>query len=155
MVLNLYAYTYRSHGMRVGVVDLQRQRVIRSSHSRLFDPYDFQGYVPVSLLPENQSWLLDYGNGSFSESYYDYDPYYYGGYSDYGDEYDNPYYGNDYYEEDYYEDEQGRPNYSVRSTVAEGNFNVEPLSQVYDRNYRTESGANIRLKRETEFIRVR
>ncbi|MFQ5569332.1 MAG: hypothetical protein ACE5G0_06630 [Rhodothermales bacterium] len=151
-VLNAYN---RSHGMRVGVVDLQRGRVVSSSHSYLFDPYDFQGYVPVSLLPEDRSWLLDYGNGSFSGAYYEYDPYYYGGYSDYGNEYDDPYYGDDYYEEDYYEDEYGRPNYSVRSTVAEANFNVAPLSKVYDRNYSTEFGAKIHLRRETEFVRVK
>ncbi len=147
---------YRTaHGLRVGAVDLRRQRVVPTSYSRLFDPYDFQGYVPVSLLPEDAGWLLDYGQGSFSGVYFEDDPYYYGGYSGYGDDYDDPYYGDDYYEEDYYEDDRGRPHYSVRSTVAEANFGVTALAKTYDRNYRTAFGADIHLKREAEFVRVK
>ncbi len=144
-----------SHGMRVGVVDLYSGRVVRASYSRLFDLDHFDGYVPVSLLPDDRGWLLDYGNASYSANYYDHDPYYYGGYSDYDDAYDDPYYGDDYYEEEYYVDEQQRPHYSVRSTVAEANFDVAPLTKVHDRSYQTAFGATIQLKRETEFIRVK
>jgi hypothetical protein len=147
---------YRSsHGLRVGKVDLRRGRVVPTSYSRLFDTRDFQGHVPVSLLPEDHGWLLDYGQQSFSGTYYEDDPYYYGGYDGYGDEYEDTYYGDDYYEEDYYEDAGGSPYYSVRSTVAEANFGVKPLTRVRDRNYTTSFGANIHLKRETEFVRVK
>jgi len=144
-----------SHGMHVGVVDLDRGRVVESSYSRLFDLNHFDGYVPVSLLPDDTGWLLDYGNASYSATYYDHDPYYYGGYSDYDEAYDDPYYGDDYYEEEYYVDEQQRPHYSVRSTVAEANFEVAPLTKVHDRSYQTTFGATIQLKRETEFVRVK
>lgn len=148
--------SYRSsHGFRAGVLDLRQGRVNLVNYSRLFDPYDFNGYVPISLIPENESWLLDYGLGSFSANYYDWDPYYYGGYSGYGSQYDNPYYSNDYYEEDYYEDDYGRPHYSVRSTVGHDNFDVAPLTYANNVNYRTRRGAEINLKRETEFIRMR
>ncbi|MDX1547240.1 MAG: hypothetical protein R3247_09645, partial [Rhodothermales bacterium] len=78
---------YRSgHDLRAGVLDLRRGRVVPTSYSRLFDPYDFNGFVPVSLLPHDAGWLLDYGEASFSGAYYDYDPYYYGGYQGYGDD---------------------------------------------------------------------
>jgi hypothetical protein len=147
---------YRSsHGLRVGKVDLRRGRVVPTSYSRLFQTRDFQGHVPVSLLPEDHSWLLDYGNQSFSGAYYEDDPYYYGGYNGYGEEYEDAYHGDDYYEEDYYVDEQGRPNYSVQSTVAEANFGVKPLTRVRDRNYTTSFGASIHLKREAEFVRIK
>ena len=144
-----------SHGMRVGVVDLYRRRVVPASYSRHFDPNHFDGYVPVSLLPDDRGWLLDYGDASYSANYYDQDPYYYGGYSDYDQAYDDPYYGDDYYEEDYYVDEYDRPHYNVRSTVAEANFDVVPLTKVRDRSYQTAFGANIQLKRETSFVRVK
>lgn len=64
------------HGtsVRAGAVDLRRERVRTIGHSRLFDPYDFRGYVPVSLLPEGAGWLMDYGPDAISA--YD-DPYYY------------------------------------------------------------------------------
>ena len=144
-----------SHGMRVGVVDLYRRRVVPASYSRHFDPNHFDGYVPVSLLPDDSGWLLDYGDASYSATYYDQDPYYYGGYSDYDQAYDDPYYGDDYYEEDYYVDESGQPHYNVRSTVAEANFDVAPLTTVRDRSYQTAIGATIQLKRETSFVRVK
>lgn len=148
--------SYRAqHGMRVGAIDLRRGRVVPTSYSYLFNPHDFNGFVPVSLLPDDTSWLLDYGEASFSAAYYDSDPYYYGGYNDYGSEYDDDYYGDDYYEEDYYEDDRGRPYYSVRSTVAEANFNIEPVEKTYSRNYQTSFGANISLKREAAFVRVK
>ena len=144
-----------SHGMRVGVVDLYRGRVVSSSYSRCFDLNNFDGYVPVSLLPDDQGWLLDYGNASYSANYYDHDPYYYGGYSNYDDAYDDPYYGDDYYEEDYYVDDRQQPHYSVRSTVAEANFNVAAQTKTHSRSYQTAFGANINLKRETSFVRVK
>ncbi len=147
----LYDQYRPAHGLRVGQVDLRSGRVVSTSYSRLFDPYNFNGYVPVSLLPEDSGWLLDYGQASFSGSYYDDDPYYYGGYSGY-DGYDDA--GDDYYEEDYYEDAAGRPYFSVRSTIADGNFDVAAQTQLYDRKHRTSFGAEIRLRRETEFVRV-
>ncbi len=53
------AYDSR-HGYRVGRVDLRRGRVKMKKHSRLFDPYDFGGFVPISLLPDDER-LWDYG----------------------------------------------------------------------------------------------
>ena len=67
-----------AHGkdVRVGRVDLRGERVRSSGHSRLFDPYDFTGYVPVSLLPEGADWLMDYGPEALSAL--DDPDYYYG-----------------------------------------------------------------------------
>ncbi|MGI9174934.1 MAG: hypothetical protein ACR2GR_06415, partial [Rhodothermales bacterium] len=68
----------RGHTLDVGVLDLRRGRVEKVRHSRLFDPYDFDGFVPISLLPEDNDWLCDYGYGSVTAYYYgDDDGYYY------------------------------------------------------------------------------
>lgn len=69
----------RGHDLQVGVLDLRRGRVEPVRHSRLFDPYDFDGFVPISLLPEDDGRLCDYGYGSVTAHYYgDDDDYYYG-----------------------------------------------------------------------------
>ena len=60
----------RGHDLRVGVLDLRRGRVEPVRRSRLFDPYDFDGFVPISLLPEDDGWLCDYGYGSVTAHYY-------------------------------------------------------------------------------------
>ncbi|MBT8399349.1 MAG: hypothetical protein KJO98_02635 [Rhodothermia bacterium] len=56
----LYNAYDSQHGYRVGSVDLRRGRVKMKKHSRLFDPYDFGGFVPISLLPDDDR-LWDYG----------------------------------------------------------------------------------------------
>ncbi len=69
-VLDTYGPAYE-----VGRLDLRRGRVHRVDRSRLFDPYAFDGWVPVSLLPEDPSWLYDYGPGAISAYEDDYDYY--------------------------------------------------------------------------------
>jgi hypothetical protein len=70
---------YRAEdGYRAGRVDLGRHRVDSIRRSRLFDPYEFSGAPPVSLLPDQDGWLWDYGVDALSAGYDDYD-YYYGG----------------------------------------------------------------------------
>ncbi|MDX1429541.1 MAG: hypothetical protein R3282_04590 [Rhodothermales bacterium] len=68
---NDYLYNaYDSHhGYRVGRVDLRRGRVHMKKHSRLFDPYNFDGFVPISLLPDDDR-LWDYG-APYLDSRYD------------------------------------------------------------------------------------
>lgn len=124
----------RSHGFRVGVVDLRRKRVDPVQYSRFFDPVHFTGYAPISLLPENQQWLFDYGRGSFSAGYYEDDPYYYGGY-----------YNDEYYEDDYYE-------YSAVNAAAD--FRVQPLTNNRRTSVSTSFGAQIQFQRESEFVRL-
>ncbi len=65
-------------GYRAGRVDLRRHRVLPIRRSRLWDPYRYTGVVPVSLLPDQQGWLWDYGVEALSAVYDDYD-WYYGG----------------------------------------------------------------------------
>jgi len=70
---------YRSEdGYRAGRVDLRRHRVHRIRRSRLWSPYRYTGVVPVSLLPDQQGWLWDYGIEALSAADDNYD-WYYGG----------------------------------------------------------------------------
>ncbi len=62
--------------MRVGQVDLRRNRVRTKGYSRLFDPRRWQGFTPISLLPEDDGWLWDFGADAISAAYDDYDAYY-------------------------------------------------------------------------------
>ncbi len=66
-----------SDGYRAGRLDLIRGRVSRISRARLFDPYNASGYYPISVLPENEGWLWDFGADAISAATDDYD-YYYG-----------------------------------------------------------------------------
>lgn len=118
----------RSHGYRAGRLDLRRNRVISIGRSRLFDPYDFNGHVPVSLLPEESSWLLDYGYDSLSGYPYSGDHYY-----------DDGYYDQDYgSEEPYYDDLK----------------QLKPLQRKLDNTYRTARGVDVYLNREMELTRI-
>lgn len=64
----LNAYSSRD-GMRVGRLDLRKERVKSVRRSRLFNSRDFNGNVPYSLLPEDDRLfdysyeLFSYGNG--------------------------------------------------------------------------------------------
>lgn len=134
-ILNDYR---RSHGFHVGVLDLRRERVRPVRRSRLFDPYDFRGFVPISLLPQDEAWIGDYGYGAPTRHWYgDDDVYYYGRPDDYGS----------------YNRIEPRTSTDGRSS----SFsipNVQPLERSDDETYRTESGAEIRLKRETTLERL-
>ena len=63
------AYDSR-HGYRVGHIDLRRGKVKQVRHSRLFDPYNFDGFVPISLLPDDDR-LWDYGSPYMDGRYRD------------------------------------------------------------------------------------
>ncbi|GAB5519932.1 MAG: hypothetical protein RhofKO_21830 [Rhodothermales bacterium] len=136
------------HGYRVGEVDLYRERVHKKRRSELFRPNDFNGFVPISVLPEDVDWLTDYGQGSVSAYYYGDDPdVFYGsygdGYSDYGDT-NRPYYsqrGNS----------QGQP----LSAPALQPRTTDPLQLSDDQQFNTQNGATIRLKRDTQIQRIR
>ena len=60
----------------VGRVDLRNGRVRSASRSRLFNPNSWEGFAPISLLPEDEGWLWDYGSDAISAVYDDYDAYY-------------------------------------------------------------------------------
>ena len=62
----------RRHGVRVGRLDLRRERVRSVRRSRLFGASHFNGDVPVSLLPEDDR-LFDYSYEYFSGYYRDND----------------------------------------------------------------------------------
>ncbi len=83
---------YGRDGVRIGKIDLRRGRVREARGSRLLGRGRYDRLVPVSLLPDDPSWLLDYGDYSISAFPYDRDRY-----DDYG--YDDGYYygsnGND------------------------------------------------------------
>ncbi len=60
----------RSDVISAGRVDLNRGRVEPIRYSRLFDPGAFDGYVPISLLPDDASWLSDYDDDEISYENY-------------------------------------------------------------------------------------
>ena len=62
--------------IRVGRVDLKHGRVRSADYSRLFDPNRWQGFAPISLLPEDEGWLWDFGADAISAARDDYDAYY-------------------------------------------------------------------------------
>lgn len=124
----------RAHGYRVGVLNLRRERVDPVRHSRLFDPYAFDGFVPVDLLPENRGWLFDYGMESVSTRRYRDDVY--------GDVYDDVlYYG--------YGDHGPAPYFSTRPSVT-----LPSLQEADRREITTVRGARIELDRTAEIRRI-
>ena len=74
-VLDAY---HHSDGYRVGSVDLRNHRVRAKQSSRLFRPNRADSHVPISLLPNDEGWLWDYGIDAISATVDDYD-WYYGG----------------------------------------------------------------------------
>ncbi len=62
--------------VRVGKVDLRRHRVRTQNYSRLFNPNRRQAHAPISLLPEDEGWLWDFGADAISAVHGDYDAYY-------------------------------------------------------------------------------
>jgi len=65
-----------------GRLNLRSGKVSSMSRSRLFNPRSYRGYAPISLLPEHEGWLWDYGSDAVSAISDDYDHYY--GYSSAG-----------------------------------------------------------------------
>ncbi len=67
----------RGDGYRAGRLDFRSGSIDSVNLSRLFDPYAASAYIPISLLPENEGWLWDYGSEAMSAGLDNYD-YYYG-----------------------------------------------------------------------------
>jgi hypothetical protein len=65
-----------SDGYEAGKLNLRSGKVSRIRRSRLFDPRNFNGFAPISLLPEEEGWLWDYGVDAISAESDDYDSYY-------------------------------------------------------------------------------
>lgn len=160
---------HRSHGYRVGKVDLYQERVVKKRRSRLFNPHDFNGFVPISLLPENTDWLIDAGLGAVTAHYYGDDPdYFYGGSDDYYDDYS--YRAAPQADKRVSTLPRAVPRTSTNGTNAsapapkvvprqgtrggEAAQNATPLRLEDDQAFKTQSGATIRLKRQTEISRV-
>ncbi len=143
----------RRHGYKVGRVDFRRGRVVERRNSRLFDPYDFAGFVPISLLPEDEGWLWDKGFESVSSHYDDYDYYYGSTYDPYVDEaYDA--YGQRQSGAVYLKapSEQAAPRGQTSGTnVGTASSSLSRSDEV---SYRTQRGANIQLRREMQIERI-
>jgi hypothetical protein len=87
----------RGDGLRAAELDFYDRRVHTVRYSRLFDPSNFNGLVPIALMPDDEYWGFQYLTGGHRYS----DDYYFGSY-DYFDGYDarddNLFYTNsDYY----------------------------------------------------------
>lgn len=65
--------------MSVGRVYLRSGEVVPTRYSRLFSRRSFKGFAPISLLPEDEGWLWDFGAEAISAERDDYGAYY--GYS--------------------------------------------------------------------------
>lgn len=138
----------RGHGYRVGYLDFRTGRVEPVRSSQLFDPYDFAGFVPIDLLPEDRDYLYDYGPRAVSywDDRYEYDDY--GAY----------FYGGRY-------QVQPRPSVEagVYGSVDRGDVRVSggvgvrlPLRRdEVARSYETERGVRVNLRREVEIQRIR
>lgn len=129
-----------ARGYRTFVDELmQTPRLSSGGGSRLLDYDGYSGYAPVSLLPEDERWLGDYGPYAVSTFAYD-DDYY----DDYG------------YDDGYYYGYGGgvQPN---RSNAPRGQSSaaVSPMLQgTSDDTYRTVTGAEVRMRREAEIQRI-
>lgn len=121
----------RRHGYKAGRLDFRRERVVHTKRSRFFSPFAFDGHVPLSLLPDDRGWLLDYGRESITGYYYDSRE------RDYRDDYDD----------------WGDRGWSYRNynSTAPGN---DLLERRYDRQITTNSGTVIELKREEVLERL-
>lgn len=133
----------RAHGYRAGALDFRRERIVPVRHSRLFDPYDFGGFVPIGLLPQDDAWFGDYGSRSPSRHWYGEDDVYFYGVPDAS-------YG--------YDDRSGYERMAPRgaTNVHSGRVlpEVQPLQRSDDQTYRTNRGAEIRVQRETSLRRI-
>src|SRR5690606_31362041 len=126
----LDAYS-RKHGYRAGRLDLRRERVVPVRRSQWFNPFAFAGHVPLSLLPDDRGWLLDYGRESITG-------YYYNSRGDY-----------DRYDDDY-PDDRGWTYRNFNSSAP----GEDRLERRYDREITTKNGAVIELKREEVLQRL-
>lgn len=150
-------YYDRSHGMDVGRLNFKRKRVDARRYSKLFDPYDYNGYAPISVLPDDQQ-LLDYGYDAISYHHYDdnYDPYYGGSYNDDYYDYDN--YGNHSVYSAPRGSTYGTQNhvYGKNQLAVEGFVTqAQPLTLNKTNAYKTNRGVSVKIQREATLERLR
>lgn len=148
----------RGDDMEVGKLNFRRKRVDSRRYSQLFDPYNFRGFAPISLLPEDRNLVADFGYESISYGYYDdkNDPYYGGGYDDDYYEYDE--YGNVYqYDRPdvYGYDASYSQNPTNRLSVQAIAETKKPLTGRTSNQYTTKQGIAIKYERESELQRIR
>lgn len=165
-----YAYSRwrRGDDVRAARLDFRRETATFAGRSRFFDPYDYAGYAPISLLPADADWLGDYG--LYSASAYPYVGYGYdGGWNGYGydrDLDDGYYYGYGSVRERVNATPRGATDgsdrrYETRATASRpatgrGSTSTDgpALRRDSDDRYTTPGGATIRLRREAEIQRV-
>ena len=150
-------YYDRSHGMEVGRLNFRRKRVDARRYSRLFDPYEYNSYAPISLLPDDQQ-LLDYGYDAISYHYYDdnYDPYYGGTYAD--DYYDYDQYGNYSIYEAPRRSTSGSYSHLYGNNQLSGNNFVtqaQPLTLNRSNEYKAKHGGIVKIQREATLERIK
>ena len=150
-------YYERSHGYKVGKLNFRSKRVESRRYSRLFDPYGYNSYAPISLLPEDR-YLADYGYDSVSYNYYDddYDPYYGGSYDDdYYDYYDDgSYYRYDAPRNSTYGKSPNDQNYS-KQTVDARIAASGPIKINNNQAFTTRAGLSVKYEREAQLERIR
>jgi len=152
------------HGYRVGVLNLRNGSVVETTRSGFMEANHFAGHVPISLLPEDTGWLFDFGSESFSGYYFGNNETYYYGYEDgqyddmsyennglYFDRQDAP--GDDAVYQGSYLDRQGEmPELEFRTEDAPDQ--VIQLERSNQQHFRTQEGAEIDVKRETQLERI-
>ncbi len=168
-ILNKYK---ASHGVRAGVLDLRRQRVVPVNRSRFFDPRSFDGFVPINLLPDDPAWIIDYGHTSYSGVHWGNDARYYYGFDDVD------VYSGARGSQTSYSQVEPRGATAGRGTVPRvhvsenaraetsgraENSSTQPirvtperqaLERADERTYETENGARIQMSRETSIERI-
>lgn len=122
---------HRGDWVKAGVLDLYAGEVVPVRRSRLFRPHAFNGYVPISLLPDRLDWRCDVGVGAISA--YPYHP----------DRYDA-----DRYDESYY--------YGMPASRAAPFAKVPTgMRERSDRDtIRLEGGARVELQRTVQLERI-
>ncbi len=136
---NTYDAYARGEMIVAGRLDLRRERVYPLAYSRFYHPREFDGYVPITLLPEDRQWLYDYGFDAVSAYDREYE---YFGREDYGDDYDGV-------------TVVGGVGLSFQAEKTTGTAIARvPRRNTEDRNFRIEGGVEVRLKREMEIERV-
>jgi hypothetical protein len=161
---------YGRGGVRVGQVDLRRGRVREVRGSRLLSRHRYDRAIPVSLLPDDPSWLLDFGAHAVSAYPYDRGHYTDFGYDDgffYGshgrdDRYfryeSDDRYGEERYDDDRYDDDDDRRsgNWGARRDAATNGRERELPSLAQERveTVTLPDGESVELRREVKLRRV-
>lgn len=124
--------TYRrGDWVKAGAVDLYAGEVVPMRRSRLFRPHDFDGWAPVSLLPEDIWWRIDVGIDAVSAR-----PYHAAS---------EPYEGG----KDYYYGPASADNRREKAVQSH-----EPLHRTRDDTFRLEAGVRVDMTREVHLERL-